>query len=166
VTLVIGCRPLWSPNGRLDGALGRRVQAARGVYEDNQARFGVGGWVVACGGRAWRGVLEADAMKDELVRSGVPGADVLRERCSMTTRENAWFAADIVRRLAPSGSRPVTLVTCEWHMPRAKALFEAERFQVVAVSPKAPDPTPLVRLYRCGREWVSLHLPRPKGVVT
>jgi hypothetical protein len=65
-------------------------------------------------------VVEADAMQAELVRAGVAADVVVRERCSLSTRENARFAAALLRR---HGIRRVTVVTCDWHLPRALAAF-------------------------------------------
>jgi len=70
VAVVLGCRPLWSPAGDLVGALGRRVAAAR------RWQLAHGGAIVVSGGRSWGGVVEADAMHDELVRGGVSAAAI------------------------------------------------------------------------------------------
>ncbi len=88
--------------------------------------------VVVCGGRAWgedgRRVVEADAMACALVRLGVPEEVIVRERASMTTRENGIYTAAVCAR---RGIRRVALVTCAWHLPRATKLFEACGLEVV-----------------------------------
>ncbi len=149
VVLVLGCQPTWTADGRLTGALGRRVSRAREAFAglDN-------GLFIVSGGRLWGGVVEADAMRDELVRRGVDASSVLRERCSLTTRDNARLSAQVLRRF-PDPVPGVTLVTCEWHMPRAAALFRREGLSVAPVPAPSPPVFPVKRWVRAGREWVS-----------
>lgn len=115
------------------------------------------------GGRTWSGVVEADVMRDELVRGGVPAGRVVRERCSLTTRDNARLTASILRRLTVGS---VTLVTCEWHMPRASALFRKEGLAVAVLPVPSPVAGPLARYYRTGHEWVSATLDVAWGTAT
>jgi uncharacterized SAM-binding protein YcdF (DUF218 family) len=84
--------------------------------------------VVASGGRAWDGEMEADAMARALVALGVPSGVVVRERTSLHTRDNALFTAGICGR---RGIGRVTIVTCGWHLARARMLFESEGLEVV-----------------------------------
>jgi uncharacterized SAM-binding protein YcdF (DUF218 family) len=131
--VVLGCalaRAGRSP-GELGGALGRRVRSgarewARAREEDPaEERPRV---VIVTGGRTWSGEVEADAMKAALVALGVPEDVVVRERASLDTRDNARFtAASCARR----GIGRVSLVTCAWHLARARARFEAEGLEVV-----------------------------------
>jgi uncharacterized SAM-binding protein YcdF (DUF218 family) len=164
VILVLGCQPVVTAQGRLTGALGRRLAAARAALEASERRLGVAGWLLVSGGRTWRGVVEADTMRDELVRSGVPASSVVRERCSLTTGDNARLSAELLRRFELAGCGPVALVTCEWHMARAAALFEREGVQVDRVPVPSPRTTALSRIFRAGREWVSgLRVSRQMG---
>ena len=161
VVVVLGCQPRWSGDGRLTGALGRRVAAARAAYEVSASQGAPFGRLVVSGGRTWDGVVEADAMRDELVRRGVPASSVLRERCSLSPRDNAWHSAQLLGRLCPAGRQPFTLVTCDWHMRRASALFQREGLSVEPLPVPGPDAPPLARWVRTGREWVSgLRVPR------
>ncbi len=59
-------------------------------------------------------------MARELVLRGVPEQAIVRERCSFSTRENARFTAEILRR---RGTDKAAVVTCGWHMARAVVLF-------------------------------------------
>jgi cyclophilin family peptidyl-prolyl cis-trans isomerase/uncharacterized SAM-binding protein YcdF (DUF218 family) len=138
--------------GRLEGALGRRVEAAAAEYARRRERGEAAGvLVVASGGRRWAGVVEADAMARELARRGVPPAVVVRERCSLSTRDNARFAVAALER---RGIARATVVTCAWHLPRALALFR--RAGVVADGLPAPSGNApwRQRLWRWGRETV------------
>ncbi len=125
VIVVLGCRAVIDPAGRLvPGALARRVDAASRLYLelarlDRQPR-GQPTLIVASGGRRWGTVVEADAMAHELRLRGVPDGAIVRERCSLCTRDNARFVAEA---LARRGSGAALVVTCNWHMPRALALF-------------------------------------------
>ncbi|MGD0530424.1 MAG: YdcF family protein, partial [Polyangiaceae bacterium] len=146
--VVLGCRVSPGAGGRLEGALGRRVEAAAAEY----ARRGEGaGVVVASGGRRWAGVVEADAMARELARRGVPPGVIVRERCSLSTRDNARFAVAALER---RGIARATVVTCAWHLPRAVALFRRAGM-VVDGLPAPPGDAPWrKRFWRWGRETV------------
>jgi uncharacterized SAM-binding protein YcdF (DUF218 family) len=145
--VVLGCRPLWTGDGRLCGALGRRVGAA------SSAASGGSGFIVVSGGRSWDGVLEADAMRDELVAAGVAPCRIVRERCSLTTEDNARLTAALLERF---GVTRVTLATCEWHMPRARALFERQGVLVDPLFVPSPEVRQWERVLRGAREWASL----------
>jgi len=153
--VVLGCRPLWSSDGRLRGALGRRVGTAR------RGARGEAAWFVVSGGRTWDGVVEADSMWDDLVRDGVAEGAIVRERCSLTTYDNARLSAELLRRL---GVMRVTLVTCDWHMGRAAELFRRRGLEVDPLPARGPEVTGLARVYRGAHEWVSLRLDLAKGV--
>jgi uncharacterized SAM-binding protein YcdF (DUF218 family) len=94
-------------------------------------------------------------MAEELVSSGVPPKSIVRERCSLTTPDNARLSGRLLRRL---GATRLTLVTCAWHMARAAELFRQEGLEVDLLPAGAPDGPPLVRWYRAGHEWVSMRL--------
>jgi uncharacterized SAM-binding protein YcdF (DUF218 family) len=146
--VVLGCRLRWSVDGRLLGAGGRRVQAAARVWRE-LGREAPDVKVIASGGRVWGGVVEADALAQELVRAGVPASRVERERLSWSTKENARFVAD---RLAPAH---IAVVTCDWHLGRAVALFHAQGFEVEPVPAVGEPPSLGERLWRWGRERVA-----------
>jgi uncharacterized SAM-binding protein YcdF (DUF218 family) len=157
--VVLGCQPVRGGRaGELTGALGRRLWAAREAF----AAIAGDGLLIASGGRTWRGVVEADAMREALVQSGVRAQAVIRERCSLTTADNARLTAQLLRRFG----RPsvVTLVTCDWHMPRAAALFAREGLSVHPAPVLGPQRATAIRWVRAGREWVSgLRVPSWRG---
>lgn len=127
VLCVLGCRSN-SDALRRRAAKTAEVFAARGAAS-----------VVACGGRAWDGVVEADELARLLVEGGVPAKAIVRERCSLDTRDNARFAAAMLGR---RGVDAVTLITCTWHLPRATMLFRGAGFVVEGVG---ADPPPAGR---------------------
>jgi uncharacterized SAM-binding protein YcdF (DUF218 family) len=117
------------PVENLSGASDRVLRAAR-LFRAGKARH-----VLAVGGnQPWlsRSVPEAEAMRDLLVEWGVPREAVFTEIRSENTRENALFAADIVRA---QGWERLLLVTSAAHMGRAAAAFRAVGLDVI------PSPT-------------------------
>src|SRR5260370_33800172 len=72
------------------GTLARRIEAAAALYRRVADQNTL---VIASGGRRWGGVVEADVIARELARQGVPVNAIVRERCSLSTRDNARFAA-------------------------------------------------------------------------
>jgi uncharacterized SAM-binding protein YcdF (DUF218 family) len=83
---------------------------------------------------------------------GVPDEAILRERASHDTRENARFAADILRG---RGLERVLVVTCSWHLARATMLFSRAGLSVEGLGAAPPDPGLIARVYWNARERVS-----------
>jgi len=69
---------------------------------------------------------EAAVMRDLLIDLGVPADAIVLEPDSRTTHEQAVNIARMVDR-----SHPIVLVTVSRHMPRARALFEAQGLRVI-----------------------------------
>lgn len=138
---VLGCRSN-------SAALARRARAGRDAFVERRAAL-----VVACGGLAWGGRVEADEIARILRDGGVPEQSILRERSSRDTFENARHAAAL---LDGAGIRKVVLVTCSWHLPRARRLFERTGLDVVdGVGVPPPGPSMLARAYWAARERVA-----------
>jgi uncharacterized SAM-binding protein YcdF (DUF218 family) len=154
--VALGCRVTFDAGGRLTGALGRRVRAAAREYArpGGEARV-----VVASGGRRWPGGVEADAMAGELLELGVPDRAIIRERCSLSTRDNARFAS---AALARRGITRATVVTCSWHVPRAVALFRCCGVDTVGVGAGDDDPPWPRTVLRWGRERMLGWVQRPR----
>jgi uncharacterized SAM-binding protein YcdF (DUF218 family) len=138
---VLGCRSN-SP------ALARRVYAAREAFAERRASL-----VVACGGVAWAGKVEADAIAHLLQAGGVPEEAIVRERASRDTHENAVNAAKLLRARRRD---VVVVVTCSWHLPRARKLFARAGLRVVdGIGVAPPDAGLLARSYWAAREQVA-----------
>jgi uncharacterized SAM-binding protein YcdF (DUF218 family) len=140
VVCVLGCRVG-------SAAFGRRARAAAEAYRGRGAEL-----AVACGGRAWSGRVEADELAGLMSREGVPVEAIVRERCSLDTRDNARFAASMLFR---RGISRVLLVTCTWHLPRAARLFQAAGLEVEGLGVEPESATLRQRLYRTCRERLS-----------
>lgn len=109
--------------------------------------------MVACGGVAWNGRVEADELARMLEDGGVPATAIVRERASRDTRGNARHAAELLRA---RGVEDVIVVTCSWHLPRATRLFERAGLRVVAgIGAPPPNPTLAKRLWWAARERLS-----------
>lgn len=65
---------------------------------------------------------EAQAMKEYAISLGLDGKNILIEDKSLDTMGNAFFAKKIVKRIA--GLEKITVVTCDFHVERAKYIFE------------------------------------------
>jgi uncharacterized SAM-binding protein YcdF (DUF218 family) len=140
VVCVLGCRA-GSPT------LERRARLAAETYRLRGATM-----AMACGGRSWGGLVEADELARMLREGGVPAEAIVRERCSLDTRDNARFAAAL---LARRGIGRVVLVTCTWHLPRAERAFRAAGLEVEGVGVDPPEPTLFQRIYWQQRERLS-----------
>lgn len=76
------------------------------------------------------GAIEAKVAADELQRFfNVPTQWI--ESKALTTKENALFTKQILER---EHIRKIILVTNEWHMQRAKLLFQQQGFEVLPAS--------------------------------
>ena len=144
--VVLGCRI--AARGVLVGASLRRVDRAAAAY-----REGVAPWLVASGGRRWHGVAEAEGYARALLDAGIPGNRVLMELCSLSTSENAAYVASLFRA---RGWSSAALISCDWHLPRARLCFERTGITCRLVPAISPTPPPLLRGYRAFRERVSL----------
>jgi len=144
--VLLGCRVVGP--AALSPTSARRAERALRAF-----REGISEHVLTCGGKAWRGVREADALGAYLVERGVPAHAIERELWSRSTRQNARFAAQL---LLPRGVRKIGLVTCDWHMARAIRSFEGAGFEVEPLPAFTPAVTVAAELKRELRERVAL----------
>lgn len=75
---------------------------------------------------------EADWVKEQLLKMGIPASAILVERNSRSTLENAEFSKKVIdsANLAP----PYVLVTSAFHMRRASWIFKKEGMDVISYS--------------------------------
>ena len=146
--VLLGCRVV-GPAALSPPARRRALCAARALHS------GLTRHILACGGKRWGGVREADALSAFLVEQGVPETALERETLSRSTRQNAHYAAQL---LLPRGLSRVWLVTCDWHMPRALRCFEGAGFQPEPLPALSPPIAIRSGLYRSARERVCLAL--------
>lgn len=99
-----------------------RLVYAAALYQAAKAPL-----VVASGGGQPDSRPEAEMMQEALAIMGVPRGQMLLERASRDTHDNARFTAVL---LQPKGIRKILLVTSAFHMRRARDLFVAQGFEV------------------------------------
>jgi len=146
--VLLGCRvagpAALSPPAR------RRAERALHAYES-----GLCDHILACGGKTWQGVREADALCHFLRERGIPESALERELWSHSTRQNAHYAAQL---LLPRGLTRVGVVTCDFHMERALRCFQGAGFDAAALPAPSPAQQMSAELYRSARERVCLTL--------
>ena len=99
--------------GELSPQLALRMEAALDSYRRNPRL------IIVCGAQgAKEPAPEGDVMRQWLLDRGVPGDQVLAETESHNTRQNLENAA----ALLPEGIDRVTVLTSDYHLPRALAL--------------------------------------------
>ena len=109
--IVLGCQ-VYS-TGSLSPQLELRLRAALDTYRAHPRL------IVCCGGQGeGEPAPEGQVMRDWLIAQGIPEADVIAECESMNTRQNLEYA----KRLLPEDVRCVTVITSDYHLPRALAL--------------------------------------------
>lgn len=158
--VVLGCRI--DDVGVPSAAANRRISRAAAAFHEHKT-----GRILVSGGRRWAGLSEAEAFARALGREGVPGSAIELECRSLTTRDNARYSA---RWLLEQRISAVGLVTCDWHMRRALAHFEAFGILPVPLAARSPEEPPLRAALRAVRErasflWASL-LPAPLHELT
>lgn len=146
--VVLGCRVL--PSGRPTTTAARRAAKAAEAFFN-----GVAPHIIASGGRRWGAQIEAEMLRQELLRAGVPDSAITRELWSLTTHENAIFSAELLRR---QGSRRIAVVTCEWHVERAISNFRAAGMDAWALPSAAMRRGVMGRAYRFGHERICTWL--------
>lgn len=146
--VVLGCRV--HAGGSPRGALARRIERAAAAYHEGHAPR-----VLASGGRVWGDAVEADVMAQGLEASGVPASRIVRERCSMSTRDNARF---VTRLLARAGWGRIAVVTCPWHLERALLLFRREGIEADGLGAQPGEAGAWRTIYWKARERVCMRL--------
>lgn len=132
--VVLGNRPPTDEHGRVMPETERRVQRGVEVYNDGLAPL-----VVMTGGRAPRGDIEAEVMKNFAVELGVPEDAIRIETESRNTIENARFTKQLLSGDGGAERRPrVILVTSPYHLGRAEHLFDCAGFDVEPAAAAAP----------------------------
>ena len=112
-------------------------RADRLVHAVDLYRRGKAPVILLTGGAITGERPEAEQMKDVLLVMGVPARDMLLERVSRNTNDNAVYTAQMLRA---RDLRRVLLVTSAYHMRRALGVFRAQGVEAV------PAPTDYQRL--------------------
>ncbi len=114
--VVLGAKVL--RGGVPSGAMRARVEKAASLYRRRVADL-----VVLSGGVGESPPAEAELMQRLIVELGVPASACILESNSTSTRENARYAAEILRC---RGIDEVVLVSDGYHLLRARGLFHRQ----------------------------------------
>lgn len=82
------------------------------------------------------GRSDAPALADLLEQLGIAPVKISGENCSITTEQNAQYAA---QQLLPSGVRSIILISDPLHLLRAKLVFSSLGFRVITYSSPLPQ---------------------------
>jgi uncharacterized SAM-binding protein YcdF (DUF218 family) len=128
--------------GILLGGLSKFDKNGRGYFTINSDRFiatvqlyhqGYIKKIIISGGSAAiliKEPIEADFLKAQLLKSGIPENDILIDRDSRSTFENAVCSKKIIDSMQLNG--PFVLITSAYHMPRALKVFKKAAIDVIA----------------------------------
>ncbi len=125
--------------------------------------------VIVSGGRVdprEPGPTLAEVMHDFLTQHGVAESDILMERRSRTTHENAVLTAEKLRQ---RGIGRITLVTSATHLLRSELCFQAQRLEVTCrgcqyratefdwrLTDFLPDPGAAEDVHSAAHEWLGV----------
>jgi uncharacterized SAM-binding protein YcdF (DUF218 family) len=101
--------------------------------------------IILTGGNRQGGTPVADSMAEFVESQGVPPERIVRETRAISTRENAMYT----RSLLSGGASPPVLLTSDFHMFRARRVFEKLG---MAVQPR-PIPDALKRATNWQGRW-------------
>lgn len=118
--------------------LTRRVQTAADYLKENpRARV-----IVSGGQGSGEDITEAECMKRQLMALGISGERIFKEDRSTDTYENIKYSLEICGR-----DKKLVIVTCGYHMYRAKALAARAGAQQVEGLSSASDRILMVNYY-------------------
>ncbi len=148
VVIVLGAK-VW-PNGP-SPAMIRRLEKALEYY-----RVHPDATLIVSGGQGSdEPESEAKAMRDYLVKAGVPEDRIILEDCSTSTAENLRFSKELMQQhgFQPE-TTPVVIVSNSFHLARVRML--AKRCGLDADTLGAPMPDVKSALYSYTREALAL----------
>lgn len=118
-------------DGSLSPQLELRMEAALSEYR-RMPRL-----IITCGGRGENEPApEGDIMRNWLIEKGVPENMVFSENTSLNTTQNLRYA----RQFLPEGESRITVITSDYHLPRALQMAWDEGYQADGVgSPCKPE---------------------------
>ncbi|NGM88892.1 YdcF family protein [Parapusillimonas sp. SGNA-6] len=107
-----------------------RIDTAAVLYKEGRAPL-----ILLSGAALDGNTSEAEMMANALEEQAIPASAIVLERRSLTTRENAVYTAEELKRRHIDR---ILLVTSALHMPRAVAVFRKQGIEPIA-APAAPQ---------------------------
>ena len=123
--LILGCQinSDGSLTNLLKGRADRAVEFAR-MQKEASGRDIV---FVPSGGRGADEIMsEAEAVRDYLIRSGIPAGRILTEDRSSSTYENFRYSMELIRETAGPGDPKIAFSTTNYHVFRSGAIASAQ----------------------------------------
>lgn len=150
VALVLGTSPRFA--GRKNLFFERRMDAAAGLYRAGKVRK-----VLASGDNATAFYDEPTAMRKALVARGVPEGDIVLDYAGFRTLDS------VVRARTVFGLSRCTIVTDDFHLPRALYIAQERGLQAVGyqTTPLPREVSPRTYAREVGARslvWLDLHV--------
>ena len=160
VAIVLGARVY--PDGTLSLALSDRLDTAVELFREGRVRF-----VLVSGATGIEGINEATAMRNYLIKSGLPEDRVLVDSAGANTLATARNAR---RLMAENKLKSALVVSHYFHLARCKLLFEEQGVSAVTV-PARMTRRLVIEEYYFAREcvgylWYALTRPLRPVVTT
>ncbi len=121
--------------------LSRRLDIAAELYDRAKVRA-----VLVSGDNSREGYNETDAMRDHLVEAGVPATQVVGDYAGFSTWDSCARANEVF------GVDAATVVTQQFHLPRAVRLCRAAGIDAVGVGDASGEVRPTATIYGYVRE--------------
>jgi SanA protein len=150
VALVLGTAPAF--NGNINLFFERRMDAAAALYKAGKVRK-----VLVSGDNHNAGYDEPTAMRDALIKRGLPAQDIALDYAGFRTLDS------IVRAKKVFGLDRCAIVTDDFHLPRALYIAQNEGLDAIgfqtAPLPRTVSPWTYVREVAArSRVWLDLHV--------
>jgi SanA protein len=150
VALVLGTSP--TSNGHMNLFFERRMDAAAALYKAGKVRK-----VLVSGDNHIQGYDEPTAMRDALIRRGLPASDIALDYAGFHTLDS------VVRAKKVFGIDRCTIVTDDFHLPRALYIARNEGLDVVGFQttplPRSVSPWTYMREIGARSQiWLDLHI--------
>lgn len=118
-------------DGSLSPQLALRMEAALTAYQQYPRP------IIACGAQGGNEPApEGQVMRGWLIAQGIPAEDVIAETNSYNTYQNLKNAASLL----PDDARSVTIITSDYHLPRAMAIARDQGLNAYGIgSPCLPE---------------------------
>ncbi len=145
VVVVMGAS--LKPDGTPSIALTRRARHGAALVNS-----GTAGSVLFSGGRAVKGVTEADAMLQIGLAMNLEPEQMVLESASTDTWENAHNSVAIIKQ---KGWQKVVLVSDDYHLSRAQLAFKAAGMIVVGSAPRMFDISAVTQMNNGLRESIA-----------
>lgn len=132
----------YQPGGGVNPYFANRIDAAVELFEAGKIRY-----ILASGDNRHASYNEPAAMREELLKRGVPGEYILLDHAGINTFDS------VIRARRVYGQNRLTIISQAFHAERA--LYIADQLQMQAVGYRARDVNGVASLRMTVREYLS-----------